>query len=558
MPLPDSSALAKRLTKFDLVSTSVLTNLLKESQERAIHLSQLLVDRDILSDKDLGNIIADMLGVKFVQLSQVSIDQSVLMEIPEHIARTQKIIAFNQNENSVLVATTNPENSFQIDLLRKKFGKPIEVYFTTEREIETAINRYHLNMKEDIVDLLNQITNNEVADETASPIIEIINRIIEFAYHQRASDIHIEPEKESVAVRFRIDGILQEILTLPLSIQEQVISRIKVMSKLRTDEQQTAQDGKISYQMLEEDLDLRVSIVPVTHGEKIALRLLSAKSRQFGLLDLGFSEDDRLKLEQEIRKPHGMVLSTGPTGSGKTTTLYAILKLLNSPEKNIMTIEDPVEYDLKGINQIQVNEQTDLTFAEGLRSLVRQDPDIILVGEIRDEETAGIAVNASLTGHLVLSTLHTNDAVTTIPRMLDMGVEPYLVSSTVSVIIGQRLIRTICQNCRVSQEKNQESLGELISKQAIERVFGKKKTVRLYAGKGCSVCHNTGYYGRIGIFEVLIIDDEIKKMIADGKSIDAIAKHAEAQGMTTMLLDGLQKASRGLVTIEEVLRVTKE
>jgi len=563
MPMPDSATLSTRLQELDLVPADTLAELLKESQLNQLHLSQLLVDRDILSDKDMGKLLADMLNCPFVQLSTVTIDQELLMSVPESVARAQHLIVYNQDDRGVHVAMLNPHDTGQIQLLTKKFAKPIVPFYTTTRELEAALSRYHLNMEQDIAQLLQSVDiskpiDNSQINNQPLPIVDILNLIFEYAYHQRASDIHFEPEKEEIVVRFRIDGVLEEVLSLPITALQQVVSRIKVMAKLRTDEQQAAQDGKITYSMPEEELDMRVSIVPVTRGEKIVIRLLSAKSRQYGLLDLGLSPEDRAKVEVALSQPHGLLLSTGPTGSGKTTTLYAILKLLNSPDRNIMTIEDPVEYDLAGINQIQVNEQTNLTFADGLRSIIRQDPDVVLVGEIRDADTAGIAVNAAMTGHLVLSTLHTNNAATTLPRLLDMDVEAYLVASTVSVIIGQRLVRTVCQNCRVSEERRLDALESLISPKLLERVYGKSQTIRLYKGKGCPVCHHTGFFGRIGIFEVLVMDDELRAAVT--KSIDAhqLEELAIRQGMTTMLFDGLQKAARGLVTIEEVLKVTKE
>lgn len=331
-----------------------------------------------------------------------------------------------------------------------------------------------------------------------------------------------------------------------------------MLSKLRTDEHQKAQDGKLVTKIEEDNLDLRVSIVPITNGEKVVMRLLSEKSRQFSLEDLGFSETDLVKVTTAYKKPHGMILSTGPTGSGKTTSLYAILKLLNKREVNIATIEDPVEYDMDGINQIQVNEKTELTFAKGLRSIVRQDPDIILVGEIRDEETAGIAINSAMTGHLVLSTLHTNDAATSIPRLTDMNIEPFLISSTVNIIIAQRLVRKICQNCRVSYESPVKDLTKNLSDASVAKHFKGEEKARLYKGQGCPTCQHTGYTGRIGVFEILEITDEIRKAIVDKKPANIIHDLAIKSGMTTMLDDGLEKTKKGLTTIEEVVRVTKE
>jgi type II secretory ATPase GspE/PulE/Tfp pilus assembly ATPase PilB-like protein len=392
------------------------------------------------------------------------------------------------------------------------------------------------------------------------PAIEIVDLLVEYAQNNRASDIHLEPRKKDAIVRFRTDGVLEDVLVLPLPVFEQMVTRIKVASKLRTDEHLSAQDGKMQVTVPGEELDIRVSVVPIIHGEKVVLRLLSAKTRQFGLVDLGFAERDLEKVKAGFDKSFGMVLVTGPTGSGKTTSIYAILKILNTREKNIATIEDPVEYDIEGINQIQVNSMTNLTFASGLRSILRQDPNVIFVGEIRDEETAGIAVNAAMTGHLVLSTLHTNDAATTLPRLMDMKIEPYLVASTVNVISAQRLVRKICEKCKVSVDVPMEVLEKDLSKEMITKMFGKgkKTSVRLYKGKGCEVCHDSGYVGRIGMFEVLVVTEELKELIMAREDAASIRKRAIAEGMVTMLEDGIDKAKRGMTTIEEVIKATKD
>ena len=353
--------------------------------------------------------------------------------------------------------------------------------------------------------------------------------------------------------------MLHDVVKLPLELHGSIVTRVKVMSKLRTDEHASSQDGKLQITVSGDQLDIRVSIVPITNGEKIVMRLLSEKSRQFGLSDLGFGEMDLAKIERAYKKPYGMLLSTGPTGCGKTTTMYAVLKLLNKRDVNIMTIEDPVEYEIAGVNQIQVNEKSNLTFAKGLRSIVRQDPNIILVGEIRDEETAGIAVNSAMTGHLVLSTLHTNDAATSIPRLMDMGVEPFLVASSINVIVAQRLVRTICMKCRASEEVPKTTIASLIQiPDTIVSVVYKEDSCRMYKGKGCPVCHDTGYIGRIGLFEVMEITDAVRTAITERKDAATIKAIAVKEGMSTMMMEGLGKVKEGVTTLEEVLRVTKE
>jgi type II secretory ATPase GspE/PulE/Tfp pilus assembly ATPase PilB-like protein len=381
---------------------------------------------------------------------------------------------------------------------------------------------------------------------------------MEFAFKNKSSDVHIEPLKEKSLIRFRIDGILHDIVTVPLELHRPMATRIKVLADLRTDEHQAAQDGKFQFTVDGEEVDARVSIVPITNGEKIVMRLLSSSSRQFSLIDLGLSNDDLTKVKKAYEKPYGMLLSTGPTGSGKTTSMYAVLKLLNKRDVNIMSIEDPVEYQIEGVNQIQVNEKAGLTFAAGLRSIVRQDPNIILVGEIRDEETADIAVNSAMTGHLVLSTLHTNDASTAIPRLLDMNIEPFLIASTVNVIIAQRLVRKIHTKCRISEEVSITEIEKHFEPSTVKKLFGSSKTIRLYKGKGCPLDHGIGYEGRLGIFEVLVIDDEVRKAIVERKDASVIRKIAVKNGMTTMLDDGLEKVKEGITTIDEIMRVTRE
>ena len=381
--------------------------------------------------------------------------------------------------------------------------------------------------------------------------------LVEYAYREQVSDIHIEPEEERSLVRFRIDGILHDVLLFPKNLHDRIITRIKVLSRLRTDEHLASQDGKMRIQMEEENLDIRVSILPIVDGEKIVLRLLASQSRQFSLTDLGMNETDLQKVTKAYGKSYGMILSTGPTGSGKSTSIYAILKILNIREKNITTIEDPVEYRIKGVNQIQVNPKTNLTFASGLRSILRQDPNIVMVGEIRDSETAGIAVNAALTGHLVLSTLHTNDAATALPRLIDMKVEPFLVASTINVIVAQRLVRKICDLCKTSVDTSFEEISKNLPLEMVKKHFGDKKQLHIYQGAGCKVCHGTGYNGRIGLFEVLEINSDLKKLINTKADSDTILKKAQEAGMAIMFDDGLDKVVKGITTIEEVLRVTK-
>jgi len=408
------------------------------------------------------------------------------------------------------------------------------------------------NIEEKLAPLLEQASSGKDVS-----IIQLVDFLIEKAHRTRVSDIHIDPSAKEIKVRFRVDGVLQNSFVLPKAIHGEIISRIKVLSKLRTDEHQATQDGRFRYVFPEstEFVDLRVSIVPTYHGENVVLRLLSDKAESYTLAALGFSKTDQTKILDAMNKPNGMILATGPTGSGKTTTLYTLIKMLNSPEVSIVTIEDPIEYAVNDIKQIQVNAKSGLTFANGLRSILRQDPNIIMVGEIRDSETANIAVNTALTGHLLLSTLHTNDAATTLPRLLDMGIEEYLVASTVSIAIAQRLVRKICKSC-----KEEIQISPALLKSLADLNIGKliKKESVFFKGKGCEKCNESGYSGRVCINEVLVADETIKEAILRKSSASEIKKLAISRGMTTMLEDGFEKVLAGETTLEEILRVVRE
>ena len=561
MAFYDNQSLYSALQELGVIDKNQLDEAFDESKKQNIKLENILLEKDLISDENLGKTISDLVSLPLVRLGEIPISQEVLQLIPEVVARKQKVIAFNKNKNGLYIATSDPENIQILDFIEKKFGVPVFVYFATQQDINNALFLYKKDLATTFAEIIKENireANTRQLSQLDPPIIKIVNAILNYAYQNRASDVHIEPLKEKAIVRFRIDGILHDILSLPLDLHPPIVTRVKVISNLRTDEHSVAQDGKLQFKLDEEDVDVRVSIVPITTGEKIVMRLLSERSRQFSLLDLGLSFTDLKKVKAAYAKPYGMILATGPTGSGKTTTVYAILKLLNDRGVNIMTIEDPVEYNIEGVNQIQVNPKTNLTFAAGLKSIVRQDPDIILVGEIRDNETADIAINSAMTGHIVLSTVHTNDAATTIPRLLDMSVEPFLIASTVNVIIAQRLVRKIHTRCRVSEDIEVKQLAKYIDESLLKKFFGKVKTVRLYKGKGCQLDHGIGYEGRIGIFEVLEIDEEVRKAILKRADADTIKKIAIKSGMTTMIENGLEKVKQGLTTIEEILRVTKE
>lgn len=519
-------------------------------------LETVLVEEGMIDDRAMGMLLAEELKVPFVDLSGVSVTEANFHTIPERVARKQRVIVFERDNTTVKVAMVNPTRDDIVRQLSKKTGLKVEIYLATKHDVERTLKLFKRDLQR-AVDLLLKEDSGKIrrTDTDDPPVVKVVELLLTSAYDEQASDVHIEPQESEAIVRFRIDGILQEVVRMTKLLHERIITRIKVISNLRTDEHMAAQDGKMKMLIEDERVDIRVSIVPIVDGEKAVLRLLAAKSRHFTLTDLGMRDADLAKVKHAYTKSYGMILSTGPTGSGKTTSIYSVLRILSSPEKNITSVEDPVEYRIPGANQIQVNAKTSLTFANGLRSILRQDPNIIFVGEIRDSETAGIAVNAALTGHLVLSTLHTNDAATALPRLIDMKVEPFLVASTVTIIIAQRLVRKICQGCKHETLIERNELEKLFGVDLIREVFG-DKTVS-YKGAGCGLCRGSGYSGRIGLFEVLEITPSIHKLIVEKADADAIVIQAQKDGMTPMVKDGLLKVLEGQTTSDELLRVTK-
>ena len=453
----------------------------------------------------------------------------------------------------------DPQDINAIDDIRAKIKiDSIDTVLVSDSGLQKALDSYYgvLGTVEEVVkdidkaklDLKTKAGTKGVSEVAGEPpVIKLVNLLVTQARKDKASDIHVEPDEDTLRIRYRIDGILHEVNTIPKHLQSAVISRIKILAKMDIAEQRKPQDGRIKLKQENKEIDIRVSSFPTVHGENIVMRLLDKETAFLGLSELGLSKDDLKKFDKLIRYPNGIILVTGPTGSGKTTTLYAALANINSMEKNIITIEDPIEYELPLIRQTQVNPKAGLTFANGLRSILRQDPDVVMVGEIRDKETADIAIQASLTGHLVFSTLHTNDAPSALTRLIDMGVEPFLVSSSIIGVLGQRLVRVICTNCKEKHTPTQEELEDL----------GLKEKSVFYKGKGCDKCHNLGYAGRAGIFELLFLDEETKKMIGAKASADEIRKKAISKGMTTLFNDGIAKAKAGITTLEEVLRATK-
>jgi len=555
-----------------LTGNYITKNNLKDADEYAASRNTSFLDylfaEDLLNKRTLGEAIAEHFDVVYLDMDNQKIDVAVTKLIPELVSRTKEIVAVGPEGNKIKVGMKNPGDIETRYMIEKKIGVSTIPCYISDDDFEKVMAVYESGMQEDMNALFEKLSHNDLTrDERDNVAIQIVDTILHYGYQNKSSDIHIEPEANRIVIRFRIDGMMHDALVLdkasaPSDLYSFILTRIKVLAKMPTDVHFATQDGKVRYTIGGENVDIRISIVPVAQGENVVMRILSAHSRQFALPDLGLSSENLKKINKAIKNPHGMILVTGPTGSGKTTTLYAVLKILNKREVHIATIEDPVEYDIEGVTQIQVNPKTDITFAKGLRSIVRQDPDIVMVGEIRDQETADISINAALTGHLVLSTLHTNDAATTLPRLLDMGMEPFLVASTINLIVAQRLVRKICPNCRASFELTAEEQTLVKSYEKLSLALKTKgyqdlKKIRVYHGGGCKVCNNTGYSGRLGIFEILEMNEQIKKLVLSHASSDEITKQAVEDGMTTLLEDGLDKMLNGVTTLDEVLRVTQ-
>lgn len=537
-----------------------------EEKKTGQPLRKVLIKLGIITEEDMVNFIAEEMDIPRIELNSYLIDSKIIDLIPEALARKYQLIPFLKIGNSLNCAMLDPLNIFALDEIRIKTGLTIEPAVATETEIKKALDQ-HYTVKGTMEDVIKSLDEEKLGVKEGEevelkklqgiieepPVIKLVNMMVMEAVRERASDIHIEPEEEILSIRFRIDGILHEQNSPSKHFQSAIISRIKILANLDIAERRKAQDGRFQMKIENRQIDIRVSCVPTIYGENVVMRLLDTSSVILGLEQLGFSKTTLERYKRLLGYSHGIILVTGPTGSGKTTTLYASLNIISTPEKNIITIEDPVEYRLAGIRQIQVNPKADLTFANGLRSILRQDPDIIMVGEIRDLETAEIAIQAALTGHLVFATLHTNDAPGAITRLVNMGVEPFLVASSVIGILAQRLVRIICKDCK---ESDQLSTNELQLKDlGLEAESGKLKAFR---GKGCAKCMNTGYKGRTGIYELVVLDEPIRQLTANKSSVDEIRKAAVSAGMKLLREDGLEKVEEGITSAEEVLRVTQE
>jgi len=548
----------------------------KEAESGGASLERLVTERKLIPDAYLGQLVAEDIGFPFVRLESAEIPDHILRIIPERVAKKNRVIAFGlEPETGVKLAMRDPSDLEFIRNIEKKVGVRAVPYYVTGPDIEKGYEAYTKDLESAIKNLDSVFaampggsraakSEKEAAEE--GRVVRLVGLVMNYAFQNNASDVHVEPREESIMVRYRIDGILHDVASLPRELHEPFVTRIKILSKMRTDEHFAAQDGKFQEVIDGERIDVRVSIIPIVGGEKVVMRLLAEKGKSHDLSDIGLGERDLKRLRRHAQKSFGMILATGPTGSGKTTTLYSMLKELNTRDVNVATIEDPIEYAIEGVNQIQVNPKTGLTFATGLRSIVRQDPDIIMVGEIRDPDTANIAVNAAMTGHLVLSTLHTNDAATALPRFREMGIEPFLIASTVNVIVAQRLVRKICPRCIVSSVIDVDALKENFGEALVEKHLAAsatnmkkkkaKRSLNVYYGKGCDQCNHSGYQGRLGVFEVLEMDDDIRELVMRNANSKEIATKAVANGMTSMLDDGLGKVLHGITTADEVLRVT--
>lgn len=539
------------LVETGLLTEAHLMEALEEQKRSSQRLGDVLLSKGFITEQQLIEVLEFQLGIPHVQLYRQSIDQRAVNLISYKLAEEYTVLPLRTEGQKLIVAMVDPLDYYAIEELRLVTGFRIEPTIASREEMKRMIQRYY-GMQESVDQVLEQIQLNEdemasALEDEASPVVRTVNQMITQAVLVHASDIHLDPMETEVVLRFRVDGVLRTERTLPKHLQQVIVARIKIMSKLNLTERRLPQDGRFDISVDKYTVDVRVSTLPTVHGEKVVMRLLNPAQSVSNIEQLGFSSHNLSRYKQVMSSSYGMMLVTGPTGSGKTTTLYATLQALNSSDINVITVEDPVEYQLAGVNQVQVNSAIGMTFARGLRSILRQDPNLIMIGEIRDLETAEIAIRASMTGHFVLSTLHTNGSVNAITRLLDMGVEPFLVASTVDCIVAQRLVRRVCPSCAESYIPNDEE-RKWLSKYNLQNT-------QLYQGEGCEGCAHTGFKGRIAIHEVLLLDDTLRKMITERRPDDEYLDHALLHGLIPLLQDGLMKAAEGKTTITEVLRV---
>ena len=554
------------LFKMGLLSSDQLSQIKLESINSGQSIDKILLAQNLPMDKIL-QAKATLLNVPYIKLEGKAVPTDVLNLVPEAAARRYQIIPFDKKGEELLVAMADPLDIQVIQFIEKRSGKRVKSYLAIPSDILKAIaDQYGQNLTGDVTSALKEVA--EIAPQIQkidtellreAPVANIINQLLEYAIKTRSSDIHIEPQEDRTRVRYRIDGILQEKILFPRGVHDALVSRVKILSTLKIDEKRLPQDGRFTFTYQSHEVDLRVSIIPTVYGEKVVLRLLPKSAAAPTLLELGLRGVSLKSLENQLLRSHGIILVCGPTGSGKTTTLYSVLSRVSKTSVNVVTIEDPVEYQIPGVNQVQVNQGVGLTFAQALRSFLRQDPNIIMVGEIRDTETAELAIQAALTGHQVYSTLHTNSAAGSPPRLLDMGVEPFLLASALNCVVGQRVVRKICPKCKVEFPTSPEVLENI--KQVLGNLLPKVSQgaeAKLYKGQGCDFCAHTGYLGRVGIFEVLVVSGKITKLILEHSSSAAFEDAALQEGMITMKQDGYLKVMEGVTTLEEVLRVAQD
>ena len=568
--IPAQGTVASILLSEKAITLDQYNNLKTEAANKGTDIDKIILELGIVSEEKFYEERAKLINVPFVSITSLPFSPEALSFVPKAVAERFDLIpfAYDKEKNVLSIAMANPLDIESINFIKQKTGLIITVFQALPSEIKNSImNQYTVGLVGEVTEAIKETekitpvktfdknTINQVIKE--APIAKIVSTILEYAIKSRASDVHLEPQEDRIRVRYRIDGILYERLSLPLTVKDAVISRIKILSDMKIDEHRTPQDGRFNFKFGEEEIDLRVSVLPVVSGEKIVMRLLKKSGGIPSLNDLGLGGIALKNLEIAILRPHGIIIVCGPTGSGKTTTLYSVLSKLNTTRVNILTLEDPIEYQIGGANQVQINPEVGLTFATGLRSFLRQDPNIILVGEIRDSETSELAIQASLTGHLVFSTLHTSNAAGTLPRLTDMGAEPFLLASTMTAVLGQRIARRICNQCKVDYVPPKPLIGEL-RKTLGDLMTVKDEEVKLYKGKGCDYCGHSGYQGRIGIFEVMTISDAISKLILQKADATSIEDQAKKEGMITMKQDGYLKVLAGISTIDEILRVAQD
>lgn len=566
--MPDNRNLAQILLDKKKISQEVYDGIVMESLNTGQPIDKITEIRNLVSDDDLTEAKAVLYGVPFTNILEIGVSTEALQAVPKTVAEKFGLLPFavDRKTNVLSVAMINPLDIEAIEFVERKSGYKVVASIAPKDRVAKAIaERYFQNLSAEVTAALREsnpigegMTNitkiGEVIRE--APIAKIVTTVLEFAIRSRASDVHIEPEEDKTRIRYRIDGILHEKLILPKKVHEALISRIKVMCDMKIDEKRVPQDGRFNFRAEGQEVDLRVSSLPTINGEKIVMRLLKKTGNIPTLVELGIRGQALKSFEEAILRPHGIILVCGPTGSGKTTTLYSVLSRVNLPKVNIVTVEDPVEYKISGVNQVQINPQAGLTFATGLRSFLRQDPNIIMVGEIRDQETTGLAIQASLTGHLVFSTLHTKSASQALPRLLDLGAEPFLLTSSVTCIVGQRICRRVCLNCQEEYLPAEEVLAD--AKKVLGKLFPGDKKINFVRGAGCENCNGTGYMGRVGIFEVLRVSEKVGRLITERASAAEIEKQACEEGMITMKQDGYLKVIEQTTTIEEVLRVAQD